>query len=330
MTGPLVSIIVTSYNHADYLGQRMDTLLAQRYAPIEIIVIDDASTDHSLSVLNTYTNDPRVTLVALERNGGYAHACNLGVSMARGEFAMFAECDDYDAPEHVERLVAALSDSPGAGVAFCRSTMVDGDGSVLGTDFELREPEFQNRCRRDTCIERATVQRFLLMACVIPNMSAALFRTELFRKIGGLSPEYQACADWDFWCRMAAGCEAFCYVADALNYFRCHADSVRSSAAISLQVIEMFDLLHKAAAAVPLSALERFRFRCNLGFLWSIYVTAKPLAWLMCFPDIFRGSLEYDRLTPFFLLLGLGRKGVMAASHFLRSPGAILSRLNRQ
>src|SRR5208283_3292537 len=105
----IVSIIVTSYNHAEYLRQRMESLLAQTYKAFEIIVVDDCSTDESLKVLKEYERDPRVKIVALDRNGGYANACNIGVKLSSGEFIMFAECDDYNDSDHVRVLLDKIT-----------------------------------------------------------------------------------------------------------------------------------------------------------------------------------------------------------------------------
>ena len=85
MTDLPISIIVASYNHAEYLEERMDTLLNQTFDKFEIIVVDDCSTDNSTEVLEKYRDNPKTTFIFLEENGGYAKACNLGISKSRGE-----------------------------------------------------------------------------------------------------------------------------------------------------------------------------------------------------------------------------------------------------
>jgi len=91
-TNELVSIVVTSYNHAEYLEQRLQSLLDQTYSNFEIIVVDDNSTDNSRQVLEKYRNNPKIKLFYNEINYGHAKTCNLGVSKCRGEYVIFAEC----------------------------------------------------------------------------------------------------------------------------------------------------------------------------------------------------------------------------------------------
>lgn len=229
----LVSIIVTSYNHAEYLKKRMDSLLDQTYKNLEIIVVDDCSTDGSIVILENYRKYDHIRVIALEKNTGYANVSNLGAGMAKGDYIMFAECDDFDSPLHVETLVRSLKDHGDAGVAYCRSAMVDDKGKFCGDDLQVREPAFQALCSSDTMISGPRMQKFLLKSCVIPNMSAALIRKNIFDAVGGLSLLYRACADWDLWCRIAENSD-FYYVAASLNNFRSHSTTVRNTASVNL------------------------------------------------------------------------------------------------
>ena len=121
----LVSVVVASYNHAEFLVQRMESLIDQTYQDIEILVIDDCSTDNSVEVLRRYESHPKVNLVIREKNGGWVTVSNQGVDMSSGEFVIFANCDDDCAPRMIDRLVAAMKIHPTAGIAFCRSLLVD-------------------------------------------------------------------------------------------------------------------------------------------------------------------------------------------------------------
>jgi glycosyltransferase involved in cell wall biosynthesis len=318
----LVSIIVTSYNHAEYLQQRIDSLLTQTYPNIEIIIIDDGSTDASVTVLRKYIKYQNVTIKLLEQNLGYANACNLGVSKSNGEYIMFAECDDYSEHDHVEVLTEKLNDYESAGVAYCKSRIVDRNGNELGDDFQYRERSFQRFCSKDTLIPKEAMKKFLLISCVIPNMSAALIKRKYFDRVLGLSSSYKACADWDFWCRISDECDFF-YVASPMNNFRTHPTTVRSTFGISLQVLEIFDILYKTFMKTKLSLMERFKFRINIGFIWSIYITSTPINWLRSFPSILEGSIRYEKWILFFLMLGLTKKGYYIFNRLLRSAGKV-------
>ncbi len=299
----LVSIIVTSYNHAEYLKQRINSLLCQTYSNAEIIVVDDCSTDGSRDVLNEYRNQENVAIVVLEQNKGYATASNLGVSMAKGEYVMFAECDDFSEPSQVEVLYNALHSNNSAVVAYCRSNMVDGKGILHGDDFKFRETLFKKMCSTDRLIPQKLILRFLMFSCVVPNMSAAMFRKSSFYAIGGVSPAFRACADWDFWCRMAATGD-FYYVSKPLNNFRSHSTTVRSTFKISLQLCEIFRIVYSVYAKTHLSFGERLKFRFNTGFIWASFSVEQPKNWVMGFPKVWIESLKYDKAGVFFLLAG--------------------------
>ncbi|HEX9141705.1 MAG TPA: glycosyltransferase family 2 protein, partial [Gaiellaceae bacterium] len=92
---PRVSFVVASYNYARYLGQAVDSILAQTFADLEVIVIDDCSRDDSRAVLARYANEPRVRVVQHERNRGHLATYNEGIGLARGEFVGLFDADDF-------------------------------------------------------------------------------------------------------------------------------------------------------------------------------------------------------------------------------------------
>lgn len=300
----LVSIVVTSYNHAEYLDQRIESILNQTYKNIEIIVVDDCSIDDSLEVLSKYEEYHNLTIHALKKNHGHAVACNIGVGLCHGEFIMFAECDDFNEPKHVEVLMNALKTYRSAGVAFCRSNMVNGFGKKLGDDFKYREKNFQKRCIRDTLIFSEEMQRFLLIHCVIPNMSAALIRKKIFEEIGGLDPSFRACADWDFWCRTAKRCDCY-YSTMALNNFRTHNTTVRNTSGVEVPMLEILRLLKSAAANLKMSPSEVFRFKVNICIIWANYLVSNPVAWIKCFHKIYKECSSFSKVVFAYFFAGL-------------------------
>ena len=300
----LVSIIVTSYNHAEYLDQRMESLLNQTYARIEIIVIDDCSTDGSLKVLEKYKKYTNIKVIAKEKNSGYADTGNMGVRLSNGEYIMFAECDDFSEPTHVEVLMERMLLNRSAGVCYCRSNMVDANGATYGSDFEIREKSFQKFCYKDVLIPQTMMQSFLLIACVVPNMSAAIIKNKYFYLVGGFDPKFKACADWDFWCRISRYCDFF-YVSVALNNFRNHPTTVRNNAGIERQVLETYDILYKTYSELDITMKESLRFRCTIGMVWAAHVFPCPMNWAKSFFNVWRKSMRYDRFICFYLLVAL-------------------------
>ncbi len=278
MTPGLVSVVVASYNHTEYLVRRMESLIDQTYPAIEILVIDDRSPDNSVEVLRQFEGHPKVTLQVREHNGGWVAVSNQGFTSTRGEFVLFANCDDACHPRMIERLVAALRAAPSATVAFCRSRMVDEAGAVLGDDFAIRERAFRERCAQDTTISREEMRRFLMHSCVIPNLSAAVFRRDALDRVGLLSPDYRACSDWDLFFRLADIGDV-AYVAEPLNDFRQHPTTIRSATKGRVTFDEFCCVLLGELRRSSFTFAERWRFRHHVMYLWAIDLIAPGPAW---------------------------------------------------
>ncbi len=300
----LVSIVVTSYNHAEFLPQRMESLLAQTYSNIEIIVVDDGSTDGSREYLNTFKVYPKVSLFFLESNKGYVYASNFGAGKAKGEYIIFAECDDYSEPDQVATLYQALTTITGVGVAWSRSHLIDEKGRIIGSDFQERSKAFQDYCNSDVQISGGMVQKFLLHSCVVPNMSAAMFRKSLFTGIGGLSDKYQLSADLDFWVRMAEAGD-FYYLKKPLNYFRSHPDTVRNNLGHSVQLIEMIDIISSLKKKVKSTRKEKIDLKIRLGISWFISGKRDFASFSKTFLSVLTSTFRHEPLLLFFLFLSL-------------------------
>lgn len=305
---PLVSIIVTSYNHAEYLPERMDSLLNQTYKNIEIIVIDDHSTDNSLNILENYERKfNNIRIVSLNKNTGVANASNLGANMASGEFIIFAECDDFSESKQIEKLVEALLNNQDAGIAFSRSNLVDGRGKKMGDDFKCRETSFRKYCYKDVLIKKEDMRKYLLISCVIPNMSAALLRKRIFDELSGFSTDFKLCIDWDFWCG-ASKITNFYYVTSKLNNFRFHERTARNTFQTDIQVNEIFKLLYNSYSNTKLTFPEKCKFKINAGAVWGSYYKKGVISWIVSFPFIWFNTLKYDKLGILYLVCGLVSK----------------------
>lgn len=300
----LVSIVVASYNHAEFLAQRMDSLINQTYQEIEILVIDDCSPDNSVEVLRRYESHPKVRLILREKNGGWVTVSNQGIELSSGEFVIFANCDDACEPRMIERLVGAMSSNPSAGISFCRSYLVDKDDQVIGEDIDIQESRFRARCEQDTLIPGAEMGRFLLHACVIPNLSAALFRRECFDKVGDLSSEYRACSDWDLFFRVANKYDV-AYVAESLNMFRQHDTTIRSVMKERATYEEYFRVLLGHMKSLELTLFERARFRMRVMSLWAVHLVSPSMGGLSNFPYHLSRVIALDPWALLFLVPSL-------------------------
>lgn len=297
----LVSVVVPSYNYAQYIVQRMESLLNQTYQELEILVIDDCSTDNSVEILRQYESHPKVKLVVREQNGGWVAVNNQGVEMSSGEFIIFAQCDDDCDLHMIERLVGAMKTYPTAGIAFSRSLLTDKHDRVLGNDFMIREQSFRDRCASDTLITGAEMSRFLLHSCVIPNLSAALFRKECFDTIGNFSTAYRANGDWDFFFRIATRYDV-AYLAEPMNRFRQHASTIRSATKGRVTYEEFFRVLLNQIRSLDLTFAERCRYRMRVMTLWGHHLVTQPMIGLRNFPYHLGRILHLDPLAILFII----------------------------
>ncbi|MCL6102023.1 MAG: glycosyltransferase [Bacteroidetes bacterium] len=280
----------------------MDSLLTQTYPDIEIIVVDDCSTDRSREYLNTYKSHPKVSLFFLESNNGYVHASNYGVSKANGEYIIFAECDDFSEPDQIDSLYQAITTNNNIGVAWSGSHLTDETGNIIGTDFPIRSTAFQNYCRTDVQVPGWMVLKFMMHSNVVPNMSTAMFKKSLFTRIGGLSEKYKLSADLDFWVRMAEVGD-FYYLKKPLNNFRTHPDSVRNHLGTSVQLIEMIDIISHLKKKVKRTLKEKIELKMHLGNLWFYYAKNEFHSFYKTFVTVLTNTFRQEPLLLFFMLL---------------------------
>ena len=136
----LVSVVIPNYNYARFLPEAIDSVLAQTYGQIEIIVVDDGSTDDSREILDGYGD--RVTVI-FQQNAGVSAARNNGVSRSRGEYLAFLDADDAWLPAKIERQIAAFRGDEEIGLVHVGMVEIDGSGNSLSERTDGREAWFR-------------------------------------------------------------------------------------------------------------------------------------------------------------------------------------------
>jgi glycosyltransferase involved in cell wall biosynthesis len=226
---PLVSVVVPNYNHAKYLRKRMDSIFAQTFQDFEVIVLDDASTDDSLSALQPYLQNALVRFFPNERNSGTPFAqWNKGVSLARGRYIWIAESDDIAEPNLLETLVPLLENNSGVGIAYGQSRMVDNTGcEVMSSLANILQPLGKERWNRDFVANgMEECGKYLLWMNTIPNASAVVFRKQLYLKAGQADLSFRLCGDWALWVKMLMLSD-LAFHSGILNSFRQHGGTAR-------------------------------------------------------------------------------------------------------
>jgi glycosyltransferase involved in cell wall biosynthesis len=182
---PLVSIIVPSFNQGRFIRETIDSILAQDYRPIEILVFDGGSTDETISVLESYSDLPELKWWS-EPDKGVADAVNKGLAKAGGEILAIQSSDDLYLPGAIRAAVAAMAQHPAAAIVYGDVEYIDEDSQPVGKDY-LRPFDLKDYLGRFT---------------YIPQPSA-FFRAAMSREVGGWRQEVSYAADADYWLRLA-------------------------------------------------------------------------------------------------------------------------------
>ena len=196
----LVSVIIPCYNQGHYLGESIQSALDQSYANLEVIVVDDGSTDHTAEVAGNYS---RVVCVRQE-NQGLAGARNRGIEASRGEYVVFLDADDRLAAGAIAVGAGTLDSRPDCAFVYGHVRLIDESGSLLSY------PPSVN-IERDHYLE-------LLRHNHIWSPGAVMYRRSVFGSIGLFDPRVNASADYDLNLRIAETNPIFCHGEVVLEY----------------------------------------------------------------------------------------------------------------
>lgn len=195
MDNALVSVIIPVYNGANYLAKAIESVLAQTYSPIEVLVVDDGSTDESVEIARSFSG----VRVIQKPNGGVASARNVGIAEAKGDYLAFLDHDDEHLPTKTELQVRALEAGPDAMFALCHKRYV-----LVG------EPPSWFRGPRDG----TPVHGF------VP--SCWLVRREAFEAVGLFDERFSHGPDYDWLARAKDLSVRYVMLADTLVDYRVH------------------------------------------------------------------------------------------------------------
>ena len=222
---PLVSVIVPNYNYARFLRQRIDSILLQDFTDYELILLDDASSDDSRSILESYRSNPHTAcIVCNEQNSGSPFSqWQKGLSLARGKYVWIAESDDYAASSFLRETVDVMERHPEAVICFAGSSRIDPHGHLLkkDNDYWSRNPMLHRRGYR-VLDGMAYIVHNLYWRNYIYNASGALFKKDALKDVDLSScTAMHCCGDWLFWAKLAAHGQVI-EIYKKLNYFRSH------------------------------------------------------------------------------------------------------------
>ena len=181
----LVSVVVPCYNQAHFLGEAVESVLAQSYSRFEIVVIDDGSTDNTSEIAERYR---RVRCIRQD-NQGLSAARNSGLRQSKGEYVVFLDADDRLLPEALQEGIECLKAHPECAVAFGPYRLIASDGSFL-------------KQRRQPIVDKDSYAA-LLQRNYIGVPAVVMYRRAVFESVGGFDSSVDASADADLYLRIA-------------------------------------------------------------------------------------------------------------------------------
>ncbi len=240
-----VSIVIPTYNRAELLMAALKSLQNQSYQNLEIIIVDDCSTDATAEAVKRLGDD-RIVYIKHKVNKGGAEARNTGIQHATGDYIGFLDSDDEWLPDKTKRQLDIISENPEAGVIYT--------GMKVYTDGHLVKETIPKY--------RGNLLSKLLESNCIYTTSSILVKKELLEQIGGFDVSLPSCQDWDLYIRLAQ-ISHFDFVEDSLVLYNQHSGdriSTNQKAVIEghLKIHELYKDLAKVMGE---NVYQKFSFK---------------------------------------------------------------------
>lgn len=203
MSNPLVSVVIATHNMARYLPLAVQSVLDQTYQALEVLVIDDGSTDDTAAVMRPFLDDPRIRYL-VQGNQGQAGAKNHGVREAKGEYVAFLDADDLWDREKLERQIPLFSQSERIGVVYSRYDEIDDTGKALGLS--------TNRLFRGRISGPLLIFNFI-------GFGTSVVKKECFDTLGTFREDLGMGIDYELWLRFSVRYD-FDFVDHPLLHYR--------------------------------------------------------------------------------------------------------------
>lgn len=183
---PEVSVAIATYNYGRFLPSALDSVLGQTFHNLEVVVVDDGSTDDTAEVVRPYLADSRVRYCCMEHRG-VSPAKSAAVRLTRAPLVAFLDADDAWLPAKVEKQVAVFQADPGLGLVYTRRLLVD----EVGHELEQDEPSFH----RGAVLPEMFRRNFICF-------SSAMVRRRVLDAVGLFDERLELATDWELWLRV--------------------------------------------------------------------------------------------------------------------------------
>jgi glycosyltransferase involved in cell wall biosynthesis len=227
----LVSIIIPNYNHSEYLGKRIDSVLNQTFQDFEVIILDDCSTDSSKNVIEAHRGNPKISSITYNclNSGSPFKQWRKGIELARGKWIWVAESDDFADQSFLSDLVVCSRMHPHSKVIYCQSFDVNEADDTIGDRIDYTKTLDAHLWEHSWEMDGSEfLKNYMFTQNAIPNASAVIFRNrpswdDIFTKD---LLEMRMCGDWFFWSKLLTSCRIY-FLNKHLNFFRTHGSTSR-------------------------------------------------------------------------------------------------------
>lgn len=219
MEKELISVIIPCYNSEKWIKECLQSVINQVYKNLEIIVVDDGSTDNTAQIIRNFT-DNRLKYF-YKKNEGASATRNFGIEQSKGNWISFLDSDDYWLPDKIEKQIQLTFS--GYDFIYCDFNKIDENGNLIDNSIDINPVLYNNQ-----------IKKMLLNTNKIAGGSSALLNKKIIKTIGLFNTHIILGEDWEYWARAAWANFKFGYINEKLIYIRQNTLSVQNTSSIKL------------------------------------------------------------------------------------------------
>lgn len=269
-SSPLVSVIIPAYNCSDTVQKTLNSVLEQDYPAIEILVINDGSTDNTRTLLESYSH--KIKIIDQE-NSGSAVSRSKGIQAASGKYIAFIDADDLWVSWKISTQVSYLENNPDVGMIYNAWVLIsnDPDSAML----PKAKPDDNLLQKVDENLSGYLYTQ-LLMECVV-HTSAVVMLKQVCLDVGDFDSTLRRGQDYDYWLRVSRLAKIV-KLASVLSAYRIHeasithqVPSINYEAQLLTKAVSLYGLTDQVGKQIPLKVMNKHFAKSWAGFCWSNY-----------------------------------------------------------
>ena len=270
---PLISIIVPNYNHSKYLPERIESLINQTYKNFELIILDDASTDNSLEIIEGFTHRLDFVKVYNKTNSGSTFLqWQKGLLYSKGEFIWIAESDDSSLPTFLEKCVEKMIHDNSLGLVYTNTKVIDSKSEYIGDYNSSYKPVNIAWNSNYKHLGTSEVKNFFLNVNSIPNVSSILFKKDALVSSLENLPYFKLCGDWYIYVSILMKYNIY-FISETLNLYRKHTGTVRQrTMELPVGMFESIEIIKYIFKKFKPDFFQKCKSYFSIFKRWGLYI----------------------------------------------------------